>query len=134
MGTNYCGGCTLCCKLAAVDELDKPHNVWCKHCAQGEGCTIYDDRPEVCQGWHCMWLMAVEAGADHTNPILRPDHIHVVMRPTEFEGQQALKVLVDPDHPDAWEEPLVVNIIKRAHAQGMVALIVSADETRISYP
>ena len=27
-----CDGCTLCCKLLSVEEIDKPQQHWCEHC------------------------------------------------------------------------------------------------------
>jgi hypothetical protein len=51
-----CGGCTLCCKIAKVPELNKPSNQWCQHCAIGVGCRTYDDRPKVCSEFTCHWL------------------------------------------------------------------------------
>lgn len=51
-----CGACTLCCKLVSIDALGKPHGVWCQHCAVGKGCKIYDEKPEECTTFKCLWL------------------------------------------------------------------------------
>lgn len=40
-----CAGCTLCCKLLAVEALAKPRAKWCPHCDSKQGCTIYETRP-----------------------------------------------------------------------------------------
>src|SRR4051812_14872278 len=48
-----CGTCTLCCKVAAVEELNKPNGVWCSHCLSGKRCTIYDQRPQSCRSFYC---------------------------------------------------------------------------------
>ena len=53
--TRSCGDCTLCCKLVPVPALKKEANEWCKHCAIGEGCKIYKDRPLDCQAFECFW-------------------------------------------------------------------------------
>ena len=53
--TRSCGDCTLCCKLVAVPALQKEGYEWCKHCAIGEGCKIYKDRPLDCQAFECFW-------------------------------------------------------------------------------
>ena len=53
--TRSCGDCTLCCKLVPVPALQKEGYEWCKHCAIGEGCKIYKDRPLDCQGFECFW-------------------------------------------------------------------------------
>lgn len=48
-----CEGCTLCCKLMAVEPLEKPRAVWCAHCDQKSGCRIYEARPEACRIFYC---------------------------------------------------------------------------------
>ena len=44
-----CGPCTLCCKVYALPELEKPPGVWCKHCAPGKGCKVHDALPDQCR-------------------------------------------------------------------------------------
>ena len=57
MTERKCGSCSLCCKLLAVTELDKPLGKWCEHCKPGRGgCGIYDNRPESCREYECHWL------------------------------------------------------------------------------
>jgi hypothetical protein len=95
-----CDGCTLCCKFMGVDELHKPGNVWCQHCQIGEGCTIYETRPNSCRVYECVWLktQALE------NPIpleLRPDKSRVVIG-TANQGEDLI-LYVGPDRPDAWQ-------------------------------
>ena len=43
-----CGGCTLCCTVAGVNELKKPPMVACRHLA-GKGCGIYASQPKACR-------------------------------------------------------------------------------------
>src|SRR5882724_2041221 len=57
---NKCGTCTMCCKLLFVNELKKPKNTWCEHCAIGTGCKVYQDRPASCAGFKCLWLQSQE--------------------------------------------------------------------------
>jgi Fe-S-cluster containining protein len=41
-----------------IAELNKPAHTWCQHCRPGKGgCSIYADRPPVCHGFACMWLL-----------------------------------------------------------------------------
>jgi hypothetical protein len=35
-----CGSCTLCCKLLRIEALDKPRDIWCRHCAVGRGVIV----------------------------------------------------------------------------------------------
>ncbi len=51
-----CGPCTACCKTHKICELDKPVGKWCPHCIPGQGCQIYQSRPESCKGFRCEWL------------------------------------------------------------------------------
>lgn len=70
---NTCDGCTLCCKVLGVTELDKPDGVWCVHAQKGRGCAIYADRPQTCRNFACEWLTSgLDAEA-------RPDRIHGVL-------------------------------------------------------
>lgn len=95
--TRQCAGCTLCCKLPSIGELDKPAGVWCRHCVPGQGCSIYGSRPPVCRTFRCGWLAQAEL----------PDHWYparcrmILMREA---SRRRLSVHVDPDRPDAWRQ------------------------------
>ena len=97
-----CGNCTLCCKVPRIQQLFKPPNQWCMFCDVGEGCAIYDRRPEVCQKFECLWL---SGGMDYA---YRPDKVgfYVVM-----EGEVA-KVYVDGDRPLAAEGHKAVDDVR----------------------
>ena len=86
-----CGTCTLCCRLPDIDLLDKPANVWCRHCVAGEGCSIYADRPSVCRDFLCFW-MTDESLAEAWEP--SRSHMMIYRQGPQVTG------LVDPDHPD----------------------------------
>lgn len=70
-----CGSCTACCKPPDLNtpEYYKPQGVWCKHCAIGEGCTIYDTRPRDCQNFECEWLKGYGSEKE------RPDRFHIIL-------------------------------------------------------
>ena len=68
-----CGGCTECCTLLKIEELNKPPRQHCQYeCPLG--CAIYGQHPPSCQSFECVWLRTPEIPAD-----LRPDKIHMVM-------------------------------------------------------
>jgi hypothetical protein len=91
-----CGDCSLCCKLAKVDELDKPSGVWCRHCAPGRGgCTIYETRPPVCRNYFCSWIVDSRVG-----PEWYPLTSKMILS-LENSGQRVC-VRVEPGHADAW--------------------------------
>ena len=95
-----CGSCTMCCKLMAVTELAKPKNVLCQHCDIGKGCKIYDDRPDNCRSFRCLWLQSQVMGLNALPLQMRPDKCKVVLHTTPDE--RAIIAKVDPKHPDAW--------------------------------
>ncbi|MFL6857402.1 MAG: YkgJ family cysteine cluster protein [Allosphingosinicella sp.] len=92
-----CGSCTLCCKMFRIDSLAKPRDEWCRHCAIGRGCTIYDSRPVECRRFHCGYLFWPQAG-EHWFPG-RSKMIIV----SEMDGT-LLSIHVDPARPDAWRQ------------------------------
>lgn len=54
-----CGDCSLCCKLPRIEfgpDGCKAAGEWCEQCVPGRGCSLYDDRPEVCRRFSCLWL------------------------------------------------------------------------------
>jgi hypothetical protein len=90
-----CGDCSLCCKLLAIDALNKPAGSWCPHCAPGRGCGVYADRPSECRTFHCCWLTTPNLG-----PEWRPTKSKMVLY---VEGEKnVLAVRVDPGDPSAW--------------------------------
>ena len=62
-----CGGCTACCKLLPVRELQKKANTRCQHQSR-KGCAIYHQLgfPPSCGLWNCAWLGGEE-------DLMRPD-------------------------------------------------------------
>jgi hypothetical protein len=90
-----CGGCTMCCKLLQIAEIDKPRFEWCPHCDIGVGCQIYAQRPGACHTFHCSYLVSPDLG-----PEWKPSRSRIVL--TYEEGPGRIGIHVDPDRPDAW--------------------------------
>ncbi|WP_113553175.1 hypothetical protein [Rhizobiales bacterium] len=88
-----CGTCTLCCRLPDIDALEKPANAWCRHCT-GAGCRIYEDRPQLCRDFLCLWRTDETLGEAWD-----PARSHMMI----YRQGPQVTVLVDPDHPDAWK-------------------------------
>jgi uncharacterized protein len=99
--SHVCGDCTMCCKLLAVKELDKPARTDCLHIIQGvatrPGCSIYHQRPKSCKVFDCLWLQEDDMPAE-----LRPDRSHVVLWVNE-DGS-ILTASVDAKYPNAYRE------------------------------
>lgn len=49
-----CDGCTVCCEVLHIQQLEKPSWQLCKHACNG--CNIYDNRPQTCKDFNCLWL------------------------------------------------------------------------------
>ncbi len=93
-----CGGCTMCCKLPAIKELDKPANQWCVNCDIGVGCKIYETRPTVCAAYFCQYR--IDAAVPE---IWKPDDCRMVMH-YEIDNNRFV-VQVDQSRRDAWKKP-----------------------------
>jgi hypothetical protein len=118
--TKQCGTCSLCCKLLAIPELEKPVNEWCKHCKPGNGgCTIYNkpEKPAVCDAYKCGWL------ASHSfDDRWFPAKCKFLM---EMHGD-VLRIFVDPGFPNAWrKEPYYSALMALADTQ-KVAIHIGA--------
>jgi hypothetical protein len=94
-GDRSCGSCGLCCKLVAVEELNKPAHQWCTHFSAGRGCTIYADRPSECRTFRCLWLMRPQL-----SDAWRPDRSRIVLY-FSHDGTHLI-ANVDPAYPGAW--------------------------------
>jgi len=131
-----CGTCSLCCKVMRVPQLDppKPSDEWCPHCVPGRlpgGCTIYETRPPICQGFRCLWLMS-HTDLDKTPmPMaIRPDSSHVVfgalrvrLRGVPVNDEMATTAHVDPDYPDAWRRWPMSGMLDQMLNQGIIIMV-----------
>lgn len=107
--THTCGTCSMCCKLMAVEELNKPVNVWCQHVVKRKGCGIYSDRPESCRTFQCLWLRMKDMPEE-----ARPDRCKVMLDAAEQDdGTPALVAMIDPAYPLAWNEGVIGKIIHK---------------------
>ena len=104
MHERACNGCTLCCTLLSVEELNKAPGVTCPHCQVGCGCTIHDARPTECRGFYCDYLLNPALNEDW-----RPARCRIVVSFEDYNN--ALVIHVDPNCPDAWRaEPFLSQI------------------------
>jgi hypothetical protein len=126
-----CGECTACCRVFAIPEFDKPAGKWCEHCAIGVGCKIYEQRPERCVDYSCLWLLSQqrEQPKERLAPELRPDRCRVVIGPTT--NPKIMAVTPMPGYPLAWRTGPVRVVIDRLVASGM-AVAVQAPLARTS--
>jgi len=129
MSRRTCGDCTLCCKVMAIEELEKPAGAWCTHCRPGKGCRIYPSRPAECQSFNCLWLV---------NELLderwKPNRSKLVLTTSE----DGIEIRCDPGFPDAWrKEPFRGEIREWAisgEARDMTVLVISGPKMILVTP
>jgi hypothetical protein len=129
MSSRACGTCTLCCKVMAIEQLEKPGGVWCGHCEPGMGCRIYEGRPTECRTFHCLWLYDPRLG-EHWKPA-----ISGLVLTTSEDG---IEIRCDPDDPEAWRrEPCRGEIEKLALAgerHDVTVLVITGDQMTLITP
>ena len=87
----------MCCKVFKIPALSKPDGKWCAHCTIGVGCRIYQERPEQCRDFICLWLQ------DETMPQeWKPENSKMVL--SIFPATGFIYAQVDPGSPFAWRK------------------------------
>jgi hypothetical protein len=91
-----CGSCTLCCKVLKIPETDSAKGQWCLHCAVGQGCEIYEQRPQRCRDFMCGWLVWDKV----------PEHWHPAKSRIVVVSELGMRLnfTVDPGAPGRWRE------------------------------
>ena len=102
-----CQGCTLCCKLLAIEALQKPRATWCTHCDVKAGCKIHGSHPDECRNFYCGYL--TNAALDER---WHPTRSKIVLAYDEQHAPR-LSVHVDPGRPNTWREEPYYSQIKR---------------------
>jgi len=123
-----CGGCTLCCDLLAVEELDKAEHERCKHCVVGFGCAIFGEktRPAACRAYQCAYLF------NQSWPLaLRPDRCGVVFEPFNEDELMCFSANVDPTCPEAWRHDAGRVAIDRMVRSGYSVIVVVGDTKHV---
>jgi hypothetical protein len=114
-----CGTCSMCCKVLSIDAepgFIKPADTWCQHCRPGRGgCSIYADRPSVCRGFACEWLIS------DIPDLWNPQHSKIVIHMAQGESEQRRRCLIHVDRtvPYRWREPPYYDGIKSIAFHGL---------------
>jgi hypothetical protein len=110
-----CAGCTLCCKLPAIEALGKPAFQWCAHCDPKSGCAIYEQRPQPCRDFICAWRAGY--GPDGMKP--STVRLYVTMNPLDEGGvRQQWLLQADAGRADALRNRVVTEFLNRLRATG----------------
>lgn len=109
-------------------EPVKPARCQCEHAVK-HGCAIYDDRPEPCRDWSCLWLLTQGDPAVRLPSALRPDRSGVVLEPNT-----AGNLVAHSRRPNDWRaEPMgtwLRNMARRTRVlieNGEDVLLLNAD-------
>jgi len=110
-----CGACSYCCKLLLIEDLNKPSHQWCEHCRPGRGgCSIYETRPKVCQGFACGWLMSSNVSDDWY-----PLRSHMVLSLAPLNGILTCVAVVDRAHQNIWRQEPYYSQLKTMAYNGL---------------
>jgi hypothetical protein len=112
-----CGSCRLCCKLMAVEEIDKKRDVWCRHACE-KGCAIYKERPGACRDFICRWL-ADDNFPDYWFPARSKI---VIDAQIDVWGRMVVSFNVDPAYPARWREAPYFEDIKKLARAGLTGV------------
>lgn len=116
---NTCEGCTACCRLLGIVELNKPEGQFCPHCPAGAaGCAIYETRPQSCRTFECAWLMFKKMGKPLPER-LRPDRSRVVVNITD----DTLALVCAPGYAGAWRRKEFNDLILHAQRNGLNVVV-----------
>jgi len=96
-----------------VPEVKADH-AWCKHARPGKGCAIYQDRPEPCRAFKCLWLLGI-AIPDHWYP----KDAKIVVHTIHENDADYIAFVVDPNYPNRWREEPYFSDIKEMAAAGI---------------
>lgn len=99
-----CGSCSVCCHALRIEQpnLKKLAGVPCQHLKPKGGCSIYSERPPVCQTWYCGWRIL------KIGPELRPDRCGVLIR---FDGTSLCFQPIEDGKVSSLLDPEILRII-----------------------
>ena len=101
--------------MLEIAELNKPAHTWCQHCRPGKGgCSIYADRPPVCRGFSCGWLLDASC-PEHWFP----KRARMVIHETAQHGERRITINVDRRYPERWREEPYYSDIRQLALSGL---------------
>ena len=93
-----CDGCSMCCYILEIEELNKPMGSWCKNCSTRKGCDVYPEHPSECRDYQCGYLVLDELFGEEW----KPSKSKMVVS-AELEGRR-FRVNVHPSYPLRWKD------------------------------
>lgn len=128
----HCQDCSGCCTVFAVEAVGKAFGVPCQHLGKtlfGVGCTIYDERPDACRHYVCLWLDSQRRENVESMPeSMRPDVVKCVLGWPWGVDRETLFVYPYPGHEDAWRKPPVSTKLRTILAKGGKIVVVTGEK------
>jgi hypothetical protein len=129
-----CGPCIGCCSIYQIPALKKPKYELCTHCT-GTSCRIYDDRPDDCRKFYCLWRR-IEAMPEEA----RPDKIGIVFTleiynppPSPFRKRYIIGRAIDD--PAVFDAPYGRAAVDMFIREGSLPVFIAyKHETKMVYP
>jgi hypothetical protein len=101
-----------------VPWKDSPAGKWCKHCAIGVGCKLWDNGiPDDCKSFVCAYNQV-----DNISPDLRPDRCKIIF---EKVDNTMLLGTMHPHYNEAYKEKIIQNEIGIFLKRGFSVVISS---------
>ena len=135
MSERQCGECTACCTYLKIDtpELQKHGGVDCEHLEPRRGCRIYEQRPQVCRDFLCLWRQTPAVPDDW-----RPDLSGVLLVATKenippgYATDYGIKIQFIHDPAKIRHPGVVRGILSFFHARIPVFLSVQGPGGRVA--
>lgn len=128
----FCQDCTGCCIVFEVKDVGKAFGEPCKHLGKtlfGTGCTIYEQRPDACQHYVCLWLDSQRQIDVPSMPeAMRPDVTKVVLGWPWGTDRETLFVYPYPGYDNAWQKAPVSHYLRSVLAKGGKVVVVAGDK------
>ena len=130
MNFRPCEGCTECCTLLGVTDLEPPkmRMLPCKHLSPDAndgkpGCAVYVNRPHSCSGFACAWKMPELSQMPEA---LRPDKCGIVC---QVEVQDNVPAMVCYERKTgSWKSNLLfMNWFERCWESGINFVFIPAE-------
>ena len=83
---------------------------WCENCDKGNGCSVYDTRPDECKNFDCLWKK------QKLPEYLRPDNCGIMF---ELLYEKPVYVgFVVPEKDDTWQTDDMMLLVSKINEVG----------------
>lgn len=107
-----CDGCTACCTVLNVPQLNSPAYESCRYLCAG-GCGIHESRPETCRAYFCEWALG------NAPEWMKPNMCGVI--PGHVKGNTAMHL--HEVWPGASESAQIRAFIRLANSKGRQVVV-----------